>query len=207
MIPFQTSIIPIKQQFAIREHTEHVLDKKALCVYVTLGFFLEADSFYKYQQVLQPSTIYQLNEQKHVVKQQPYFKWHYSPRKLAFKTALAEFTDLFESIVKEQSLKQPVILPLSGGLDSRTQAVALHHLKAHVQSYSYSFKDGFKEHLIAEQIAKTCGFNFKAFEIPKYEASEGAVAWKGEDLLALEPAERAARGVFLSFQYPIEIPG
>lgn len=42
---------------------------------------------------------------------------------------------------------------------------------------------------------------------PGYEASEGSVAWKGEDLLALEPAERAAKGVFLSFQYPIEIPG
>lgn len=42
---------------------------------------------------------------------------------------------------------------------------------------------------------------------PGYEASEGSVTWKGEDLLGLEPAERAARGVFLSFQYPIEIPG
>ena len=42
---------------------------------------------------------------------------------------------------------------------------------------------------------------------PGYEATQGSVAWKGEDLLALEPAERAAKGVFLSFQYPIEIPG
>ena len=42
---------------------------------------------------------------------------------------------------------------------------------------------------------------------PGYEASQGSVSWKGEDLLALEPAERAAKGVFLSFQYPIEIPG
>ena len=42
---------------------------------------------------------------------------------------------------------------------------------------------------------------------PGYEATEGSVSWKGEDLLGLEPAERAAKGVFLSFQYPIEIPG
>jgi len=42
---------------------------------------------------------------------------------------------------------------------------------------------------------------------PGYEATEGSVEWKGEDLLALDPAERAAKGVFLSFQYPIEIPG
>ena len=42
---------------------------------------------------------------------------------------------------------------------------------------------------------------------PGYEASEGSVSWKGEDLLDLDPAARAAKGVFLSFQYPIEIPG
>ncbi len=42
---------------------------------------------------------------------------------------------------------------------------------------------------------------------PGYEATEGAVEWNGEDMLALDPAERAAKGVFLSFQYPIEIPG
>ncbi len=40
-----------------------------------------------------------------------------------------------------------------------------------------------------------------------YQVTEGSVAFDGEDLLALEPAERAAKGVFLSFQYPIEIPG
>ncbi|MGA0544238.1 Fe-S cluster assembly ATPase SufC [Brevundimonas sp. VNH65] len=42
---------------------------------------------------------------------------------------------------------------------------------------------------------------------PGYEATEGSVEWNGQDLLGLEPAERAAQGVFLSFQYPIEIPG
>jgi Fe-S cluster assembly ATP-binding protein len=40
-----------------------------------------------------------------------------------------------------------------------------------------------------------------------YEVTEGAVTLEGEDLLALSPEERAARGVFLSFQYPTEIPG
>ena len=42
---------------------------------------------------------------------------------------------------------------------------------------------------------------------PGYEAAQGAVTWRGEDLLALDPAARAARGVVLSFQYPLEIPG
>jgi Fe-S cluster assembly ATP-binding protein len=40
-----------------------------------------------------------------------------------------------------------------------------------------------------------------------YEVTQGSATLDGEDLLALEPNERAARGVFLSFQYPLEIPG
>ena len=40
-----------------------------------------------------------------------------------------------------------------------------------------------------------------------YEVTEGAVALDGADLLALDASERAAKGVFLSFQYPLEIPG
>ena len=42
---------------------------------------------------------------------------------------------------------------------------------------------------------------------PGYEVTGGAATLDGEDLLALEPNERAARGLFLSFQYPLEIPG
>jgi Fe-S cluster assembly ATP-binding protein len=40
-----------------------------------------------------------------------------------------------------------------------------------------------------------------------YEVTQGSATFLGEDLLALEPEERARRGVFLAFQYPIEIPG
>jgi len=40
-----------------------------------------------------------------------------------------------------------------------------------------------------------------------YEVTSGTVTYKGEDLLALSPDERATRGIFLAFQYPVEIPG
>jgi Fe-S cluster assembly ATP-binding protein len=42
---------------------------------------------------------------------------------------------------------------------------------------------------------------------PGYAVTEGAVTLDGDDLLAMEPHERAARGLFLGFQYPVEIPG
>lgn len=40
-----------------------------------------------------------------------------------------------------------------------------------------------------------------------YEVTDGSVTYRGKDLLELEPDERAASGVFLAFQYPVEIPG
>jgi Fe-S cluster assembly ATP-binding protein len=40
-----------------------------------------------------------------------------------------------------------------------------------------------------------------------YEVTEGSIIYKGKDLLAMEPEERAGEGVFLAFQYPVEIPG
>ncbi|MBQ1912501.1 MAG: Fe-S cluster assembly ATPase SufC, partial [Bacteroidales bacterium] len=42
---------------------------------------------------------------------------------------------------------------------------------------------------------------------PGYEVTEGSIRFQGKDLLAMSPEERAWAGLFLSFQYPIEIPG
>jgi Fe-S cluster assembly ATP-binding protein len=42
---------------------------------------------------------------------------------------------------------------------------------------------------------------------PGYEVTAGKVIYKGEDILGLEPDERAQRGIFLAFQYPTEVPG
>ena len=42
---------------------------------------------------------------------------------------------------------------------------------------------------------------------PGFEVTQGRILYKGEDLLAKTPEERAWAGLFLSFQYPIEIPG
>ena len=42
---------------------------------------------------------------------------------------------------------------------------------------------------------------------PGYQVTGGEILFKGEDLLAMAPDERSAKGVFLAFQYPVEIPG
>lgn len=40
-----------------------------------------------------------------------------------------------------------------------------------------------------------------------YQVNDGTVAFKGNDLLALDPEDRAGEGIFMAFQYPVEIPG
>ena len=42
---------------------------------------------------------------------------------------------------------------------------------------------------------------------PQYEVTEGEILYKGKDLPAMKPEQRAWEGIFLSFQYPVEIPG
>jgi Fe-S cluster assembly ATP-binding protein len=42
---------------------------------------------------------------------------------------------------------------------------------------------------------------------PRYEITDGSVTFEGEDVLELEPDERAKMGMFLAFQYPSEVPG
>lgn len=42
---------------------------------------------------------------------------------------------------------------------------------------------------------------------PAFEVTKGSVTFEGKDLLALSPEDRSHEGLFLSFQYPVEIPG
>src|SRR3954451_11771502 len=42
---------------------------------------------------------------------------------------------------------------------------------------------------------------------PSYEVTSGEICYQGQDLLLLAPEERARAGIFMSFQYPVEIPG
>lgn len=158
---FKIPIIPYKSTFVGEQNT---LDYQAICIFAATGFFLDDDTFFKEQKVLRPSNTYQI-ENNTVVSKNTYFKWHYSPVERPLDQIVQEFATLFETIIKEQVGDKKVILPLSGGLDSRTQAAALNYLKIPVSSYSYEFTDGHKETKYSEKIAKVCNFPFSKWEI------------------------------------------
>jgi len=163
MKKIKSPIIPTSSIFVGSQQT---LDYKAICVFAAIGFFLDDDTFYKEQKVLKPAHEYQL-EDHNIVGVKPYFKWYYNPVERPLNQIVQEFASLFETIINEQVGDQKVILPLSGGLDSRTQAAALYHLEKEVQTYSYAFEGGHDETRYSKKIAKACGFPFKDWKVPQ----------------------------------------
>ncbi|EDM42965.1 hypothetical protein SCB49_01637 [unidentified eubacterium SCB49] len=162
----KSPIIPQKSTLVSIE-AKHELDKEALCVFAATGFFLDTDSYWKDRKVVPPASTHKYDTAGNYLESSPWFSWHYTPRDISFKEALTEFTTLFETIIAEQTANHKVILPLSGGLDSRTQAVAFQHLGKKVQAYSYEFKGGYPETKIAKTLATICDFEFQKFEIDK----------------------------------------
>ena len=159
----RTSIIPSKSTFVGHKNE---IDKKAICIFAATGFFLDQDTYFNGQSVLRPGYDYTLNKTEIISKSQ-YFKWHYTPIERPFEQVVNDFASLFETIINEQVGDRRVILPLSGGLDSRTLAAALNHLKKNVTSYSYEFENGLNETDFAQKIAQVCQFPFEKWVIPE----------------------------------------
>lgn len=162
MKTLKTPIIPSKTTFIGEKKS---LDYEAICVFVATGFFLDNDTYFKELKVLKPATDSTIAENK-IVAQESYFQWHYSPIERPFHQIVQEFATLFETIIDEHVQDKKVILPLSGGLDSRTQAAALHYLGKKVTAYSYEFENGHNETFYSEKIAQACGFPFKKWQVP-----------------------------------------
>ena len=159
---FRNQIIANASTFIGEKKT---LDYEAICVFAATGFFLDQDTYYKEQKTLKPAYEYEIDGNK-ILSERPYFKWHYSPIERPLTRVVKEFADLFEIIIKEQVGDKKVILPISGGLDSRTQAAALYTLGNKVHAYGYAFQGGHDEIYYGKKIAKACNFPFEDWKVP-----------------------------------------
>lgn len=159
-------IIPVEQVLASRPGSDE-LNYHAIAVFACLGFFLGEDTFFRNKVALQPGHRYTLNSNGEIISDEVWFAWHYSPREVSFKQVVEEFANLFEQIINEQTTGKRVILPLSGGLDSRTQAAALRLRAGSVTSYSYEFMNGIPEARFGQKIAECMGFSFHKMTVGK----------------------------------------
>lgn len=161
----KTSIIPEKQIF-VKRNAGQALNLKAICVFAATGFFLGKDTYFDDIEVLQPATEYEFDENKKIKHSKEYWEWHYSPDDISLKQATEEFAHLFEKLCSEKLKNRNIILPLSGGLDSRTQAAVIDG-SAKVNCYSYKFENSFDETKYGRQISEVRSFPFTEYEIPK----------------------------------------
>lgn len=92
--------------------------------------------------------------------------WNHEPREISLENAVDEFANLFHEIIAEQTKGKKVILALSGGLDSRTLAVAMQQLGQKPYTYSYRFEGSFEETIYGKQIAAKMDWDFDEFVIP-----------------------------------------
>ena len=144
---------------------EAKLDYPAICCFAALGFFLDDDTYYTNRKAFRPATEYQFDSSGNVTSKNRYFDWHYQPREISFEQVLGEFSDLLEKIVKGETSNRKIVLPISGGLDSRTLAAAVAH-RQNVFSYSYQFENGVSENFYGAAVAKALSFPYQGFTIP-----------------------------------------
>ncbi len=157
-----TPIIPEKLSYVGQEDE---LDYKAICFYAATNLFLGEDTHFKNKICLQPATEYEIQDQN-IISEKKHFEWHYNPRNITFSEATDEFMHLFETMVHEKLSDKNVVLPLSGGLDSRSQAVSLIGFE-NVKTYSYEYPEGVPETKYAEGVARACHQSFQKLIIPK----------------------------------------
>ncbi|MBS1517274.1 MAG: asparagine synthase [Bacteroidetes bacterium] len=159
----RTRIIPEKQTFAKNSGSSDP-DLRAICVFSAIGFFLGKDTYFNDIEALQPATEYEFDENSKIISSGKYWNWHYDPKEINLKQATEEFANLFERIVHEKLNGREIILPLSGGLDSRTQAASLRKEDS-VKCYSYKFERSFDETKYGKAICASLGIPFREYII------------------------------------------
>lgn len=160
----RTEIIPTIPRYYRKDDEDEKLDFKAIACFCALGFFLDDDTYFKNTKNLRSATDYQFDHKGRIISANPNFTWFYEPRSISFQEVVEEFTFIFEGLIKKTIQGEKVILPISGGLDSRTLAAALQEYP-NTHAYSYSFKNGVNENLYGSSIARACSFPFHGFSI------------------------------------------
>ncbi len=167
IIPYRTTLYETSSGRIIprEEWTRYsgTLDLPEICIFAACGFFLGDASYYKELKAIPPASEY--DEENGIISNiQTYFRWTYQPRAISLQQATEEFTKIFHQVIQKGVEGKNVILPLSGGLDSRSLAAALKH-HSPLYSYSYGYKNGIGETNFSKQIAQAENFKFDGFEI------------------------------------------
>ena len=152
------------------------LDYKSISYWLATGFFFGMKNYFINNRKVKK--LIPINSTLNGIrKEKKDWEWHYTPREVSLMQVVDEYTNLFESLILDHTKEKNIILPLSGGLDSRTLAAALKG-RNNVVAVSYEFENGVRETNYAQQIAAACGWELHSYTIPR------GYLWKKLDELA-----------------------
>ncbi len=140
-------------------------DYKAICVYAALGFFLDDETYHQGLKVVKPNAEFNIENGSVSTVQSTDNPWRYQPEDISLSQSIELFAEQFHEIISAEP-EHGMILPLSGGLDSRTLAAAARHTGKKPFTFSYKFYLGHDETHYGEKIAKYCGFKYQSLEVP-----------------------------------------
>lgn len=150
-----------------RKDSLRQLDWEGLATFFAFGFFLDDRTYYQDIRILQPASVYRIGADGTLRSHQRYWRWqHEVDERRTYEQTVEQYDTLLKQAVS-RCLTGRIMLPLSGGLDSRSLAYAMPREKA-IQSYSYGYTASSIETRIAAQIAEKQGFSFCSHVVGPY---------------------------------------
>jgi len=147
-------------------NSQNELDLKSIVTFCSMGFMLEKDTYFKGIKVIQPSSQYTLDKHNKILEMKAGWEWYYKPQDRSFNDVVEEFSNIFESIVIESTKNKSILLPISGGLDSRTLFVPIRG-RSDLTLASYEFEDGFNETSFGESLSQIYNIPFYSQKISR----------------------------------------
>jgi hypothetical protein len=146
------------------------LDWEGLIGFCAWGFFPQDRTHYTDMRILRPASHYIFDERGHLLQQERYWQWRYTPdTRRSYSDTLDELDAVLRVILDEQLSGGRVALPISGGLDSRTTvALAPRSTTDNLWAYAYGYGADSVETRIAQQIAEVRALPFQRFTVRPY---------------------------------------
>ena len=194
-------IIPIKQNYyKIMDRTlipwenksTYNLDLESILSFISIGFMLDDDTYFTEIKTLKPAIEYKINDKNQITTEERKWSWHYKPIERSFENILDEFSSLFNRLIIDSTKEKNVLLPISGGLDSRSLFIPVSK-QSNLILCSYEFDGGLNETYYGRELSERFNIPFYSQKIPR------GYLWEKLDQIA------ELNGCFTDFTHPRQV--
>ncbi len=143
------------------------LDWEGVTGFLAMGYFPNDTTYLKGVSLFEPASYYCFDTQLNLRKKERYWQWTQNSTSANSIQLFEELHSILQSSLTVATKGQRVVLPISGGLDSRMLVGELSQYDS-VQGFSYGYTDSSPEIKIAEQVADALGMSMYSYVMPDY---------------------------------------